>query len=51
VSAVEAQEFLRRSRAIEVEWVADMDKRGANGRKLLETARSLIDKHTKSAKA
>jgi TRAP-type transport system periplasmic protein len=51
VSAVEAQEFRRRSRAIEVEWVADMDKRGANGRKLLETARSLIDKHTKSAKA
>jgi TRAP-type transport system periplasmic protein len=51
VSAAEAQEFRRRSRAIEVEWVADMDKRGANGRKLLETARSLIDKHTKSAKA
>lgn len=51
VSAAEAQEFRRRSRAIEVEWVADMDKRGFNGRKLLDTARSLIDKHTKTTKA
>ena len=48
VSAAEAQEFRRRSRQIEVEWVEDMDKRGFDGRKLLETARSLIDKHTKS---
>src|SRR4051794_18982481 len=51
VSAVEAQEFRRRSRAIEVEWAADMDKRGLNGRKLLDTAKSLIEKHTKSTKA
>jgi len=51
VSAAEAQEFRRRSRAIEVEWVEDMNKRGLDGRKLLETARSLIDKHTKSTKA
>jgi TRAP-type C4-dicarboxylate transport system substrate-binding protein len=51
VSAAEAQEFRRRSRQIEVEWVADMDKRGLNGRKLLDTAKSLIEKHTKSTKA
>jgi TRAP-type transport system periplasmic protein len=51
VSAAEAQEFRRRSRAIEVEWVDDMTKRGFNGRKLLDTARNLIDKHTKSTKA
>jgi TRAP-type transport system periplasmic protein len=51
VSAAEAQEFRRRSRAIEVEWAADMDKRGLNGRKLLDTAKSLIEKHTKSTKA
>ena len=44
-STEEAQEFVRRSRQIEVEWVADMDKRGHNGRKLLDTARALIDKH------
>ncbi|MES3002639.1 MAG: TRAP transporter substrate-binding protein [Pseudomonadota bacterium] len=51
VSAADAQEFRRKSRAIEVEWVEDMNKRGADGRKLLETARSLIEKHTKTTKA
>jgi TRAP-type transport system periplasmic protein len=49
VSAAEAQEFRRRSRAIEVEWVEDMNKRGFNGRKLLDGARSLIEKHGKTA--
>ena len=47
----EAQEFRRRSRQIEVEWMEDMNKRGHDGRKLLDTARSLIDKHTKTTKA
>ncbi|MBE7939935.1 MULTISPECIES: TRAP transporter substrate-binding protein [Ramlibacter] len=51
VPAAEAQEFRRRSRQIEVEWVEDMNKRGFDGRKLLETARALIDKHTKTTKA
>ena len=51
VSASEAQEFRRKSRAIEVEWVEDMNKRGHDGRKLLETARALIEKHTKTTKA
>jgi TRAP-type C4-dicarboxylate transport system substrate-binding protein len=51
VSANEAQEFRRRSRQIEVEWVEDMSKRGFDGRKLLEGARALIEKHTKSTKA
>ena len=51
VSPAEAQEFRRRSRAIEVEWVEDMNKRGFDGRKLLETARALIEKHGKTAPA
>ena len=51
VSAGEAQEFRRRSRQIEVEWVEDMNKKGFDGRKLLDTARALIDKHTRSTKA
>jgi TRAP-type transport system periplasmic protein len=51
VSANDAQEFRRRSRQIEVEWVEDMNKRGHDGRKLLDTARALIDKHTKTTKA
>ena len=51
VSAAEAQEFRRRSRAIEVEWVEDMNKRGFDGKKLLEGARTLIDKHTRAGAA
>jgi TRAP-type C4-dicarboxylate transport system substrate-binding protein len=51
VSAAEAQEFRRKSRSIEVEWVEDMNKKGFDGKKLLETARSLIEKHTKTTKA
>jgi len=51
VGPSEAQEFRRRSREIEVEWVEDMNKRGHDGRKLLDTAKALIAKHTKSTKA
>ena len=51
VSGAEAQEFRRRSRQIEAEWVEDMNKRGFDGRKLLETAHGLIEKHTKATKA
>lgn len=51
VGAAEAQEFRRKSRSIEVEWVEDMNKRGFDGRKLLDTARALIEKHTKTTKA
>ncbi|UUZ67790.1 TRAP transporter substrate-binding protein [Polaromonas sp. P2-4] len=51
VSAAEAQEFRRKSRAVEVEWVEDMNKKGFDGKKLLDTARSLIEKHTKTTKA
>ena len=51
VSAAEAQEFRRKSRSIEIEWVEDMNKKGFDGKKLLETARSLIEKHTKTTKA
>jgi TRAP-type C4-dicarboxylate transport system substrate-binding protein len=41
----QTQEFVRASRQLEVEWVADMDKRGFQGRKLLDAARALIQKH------
>jgi len=51
VSPEAAQEFRRRSRMLEVEWVEDMNKRGFDGKKLLETARALIEKHTRSTKA
>ena len=51
LNAAEAQEFRRKSRSIEVEWVEDMNKKGFDGKKLLDTARSLIEKHTKTTKA
>jgi TRAP-type transport system periplasmic protein len=51
VDAAEAQQFRRASRLVEVEWVEDMKKRGYDGQKLLETARSLITKHSTAAPA
>ncbi|MCD6666804.1 MAG: C4-dicarboxylate ABC transporter, partial [Hydrogenophaga sp.] len=49
IPAAEAQEFRRKARLVEVEWMQDMDKRGFNGKQLLETAKSLIEKHGKKA--
>ena len=51
VSAAEAQDFRRKARTVEVEWVEDMNKKGFDGKKLLDTARSLIEKHGKTGKA
>jgi len=51
ISAAEAQEFRRKSRTVEVEWIEDMNKKGFDGKKLLDTARSLIEKHSKTSKA
>ena len=48
VSPDEAQNFRRKSRAIEVEWVEDMNKRGFEGRKLVDGARALIEKYGKA---
>jgi TRAP-type C4-dicarboxylate transport system substrate-binding protein len=49
IPASEAQEFRRKARLVEVEWMQDMDKRGFNGQRLLDTARQLIAKHSKKA--
>jgi TRAP-type C4-dicarboxylate transport system substrate-binding protein len=48
VGPAEAQEFRRKSRALEVEWIEDMNKRGYDGRKLIDTARTLIEKYSKA---
>jgi len=48
LSSAEAQEFIKVSQAIDDEWVADMNKRGFDGKKLLQTARDLIAKHAKA---
>ena len=50
ISVAEAQDFRRKSRPVEVEWVEDMNKKGFDGKKLLDTARALIEKHGKTAK-
>ena len=51
IPAADAQEFRRKARLVEVEWAEDMDKRGFDGKKLLATARALIDKNGKAAAA
>ena len=49
IPAADAQEFKRKARLVEVEWAEDMNKRGFDGKKLLETAKALIEKHGKAA--
>jgi TRAP-type transport system periplasmic protein len=51
LSPAEAQDFRRKARTVEVEWVEDMNKKGFDGKKLLDTARNLIEKHGKTSKA
>ena len=48
LTEAEAQPFIKGAAPIDDEWVADMNKRGYDGKKLLETARALITKYTKS---
>lgn len=48
ITQADTQEFVKRSSQIDDEWVADMNKRGFDGKKLLETAKALIAKHGKS---
>ena len=51
IPPADAQEFKRKARLVEVEWVEDMNKRGYDGKKLLEGAKALIEKHGKTAAA
>ncbi len=48
IAGADAQEFKRKAAVVEVEWIAEMDKRGLNGRQLRDSARSLIEKHGKT---
>jgi TRAP-type transport system periplasmic protein len=48
ISNTDRQEFIKLSSSIDDEWVADMTKRGLDGKKLLQTARDLIAKHGKA---
>ena len=46
-SAAETDRWIAASASIYDEWVADMDKRGLNGRQLLQDARDLLAKYKK----
>lgn len=48
LTQAEAEDFIKRSSHVDDEWVADMNKRGFDGKKLLETAKALIAKHGKA---
>lgn len=45
ISAAAREEFIKLSASVDDEWVADMTKRGFDGKKLLQTAKDLIAKH------
>jgi len=45
--ASERDEFIKLSASVDDEWVADMTKRGFDGKKLLQSAKDLIAKHGK----
>ncbi len=47
IGAAETQEFIKQSSHLEEAWVADMNKRGYDGAKLLASAKALIAKHSK----
>ncbi len=48
IPPAEAQEFRRKARLVEAEWIEDLNRRGLDGRQLLDTARALIEKHGKA---
>ena len=45
VGKAAAGEFMKATASVTEEWVKDMNARGQDGRKLLESARALIEKH------
>jgi len=48
ISAADREQFIKLSSHVDEEWVADMVKRGFDGKKLLQTAKDLIAKHGKA---
>jgi len=47
-TAEQRQEFVKLSSPVDDEWVADMNKRGLDGKKLYQAAKDLIAKHGKA---
>jgi TRAP-type C4-dicarboxylate transport system substrate-binding protein len=49
ITPSDTQEFIKLSSNVDDEWVADMNKKGFDGKKLLDTAKALIAKHGKTS--
>lgn len=47
IGAAARDEFIKLSASVDDDWVADMNKRGFDGKKLLQSAKDLIAKHGK----
>lgn len=47
IAATDAAEFQRKASVVEIEWIDELNKRGLDGRMLRDTARSLIEKHSR----
>jgi len=47
VSGADVEPFRKAADLVDDEWMKDMDKRGFNGRQLMDCAKTLIRKHTK----
>ena len=48
ITAADTQQFVKLSSQVDDEWVADMNKRGFDGKKLLDGAKALIAKYGKA---
>jgi len=47
ISATDTAEFKRKASVVEVEWIDELNKRGMDGRAMRDTARRLIEKHSR----
>ena len=47
IAGADAQEFKRKAALVEVEWITEMNKRDLDGKRLRDTARALIETHSK----
>jgi TRAP-type C4-dicarboxylate transport system substrate-binding protein len=47
LDATETQRWMKVSEGVEKEWIAEVGKKGIDGKKLAEDARALIEKHSK----
>jgi hypothetical protein len=47
ISGPAVEGFRKAADVVDDEWIKDMDKRGFNGKQLMQCAKDLINKHTK----